>query len=69
MSYTESDLLNLKKAYARGVLEVREGNDWLKFQSMADMRRAIEDIEADLARNADNRAKPIGMRVTQVKRP
>lgn len=68
-SYTADDLANLKKAYARGVLEVREGNDWLKFQSAAAMRKAIEDIEAELAAEANNTSKPSGMRVTQVMRP
>ncbi len=46
---TQSDLDNLKKAYYRGVLRVREGNSWVEYQSLADMRIALQDAEAELS--------------------
>lgn len=48
MSYTHDDLAKLKKAYARGVLRVREGESWIEYQSMKEMLVAIERIEAEL---------------------
>lgn len=47
-TFTLDDLAALKKAYARGVLRVREGETWVEYQSMVQMRRAIADIEAEL---------------------
>ena len=44
------DLLNkLKTAYYTGVLKVREGDTWLEYNSMKEMRIAIADAEAELA--------------------
>lgn len=67
--YTQDDLNNLQKAYARGVLKVREGNDWVEYHSMAQMRQAIVDIKAELAAQSTGNEIPSGARVTVVKRP
>lgn len=65
--YTETDLANLKKAYASGVLQVRDGNDYVEYQSMHAMRIAIQDMEAELSKNSD-RGKPSGTRLVRVNR-
>lgn len=54
-------LEKLKKAYYSGVLEVREGDSWLRYQSASSMRRAIEDAENELSGGA-----PQGSRVVTV---
>lgn len=56
---TQTQLDELKKAYARGVLKIREGESWVEFQSMKEMRIAIKDIEAEISGN-----KPVGARLT-----
>lgn len=48
MSYTIEQLDNLKAAYASGVLKVRNGDDWVEYNSMREMRLAIIDMEADI---------------------
>jgi len=58
---TTSDLENLKKAYYRGVLKVREGDTWIEYQSMKDMRIAISDAEAEISNS-----KPSGSRIVTV---
>jgi hypothetical protein len=57
---TATDLDKLKKAYYRGVLKVREGDTWVEYQSMKDMRIAINDAEAELAN-----LKPTGARLVR----
>lgn len=47
-NFTQVQLAALKSAYASGVLEVWEGNTRIKYQSMADMRQAISDMEAEI---------------------
>lgn len=47
MSYTVEQLNNLKAAYASGVLKVRNGDDWVEYNSMRELRQAIIDMEAD----------------------
>lgn len=46
--YTADQLQRLKDAYARGVLEIREGDTWLKYNSMSEMRQAINDMESEI---------------------
>lgn len=55
---TADDLKELKTAYYRGVLKVREGDTWVEYQSMKDMRIAISDGERELAGS-----KPSGVRI------
>lgn len=58
---TQSDLDALKTAYYRGVLKVREGETWVEFQSMKEMRIAVQDAEVELANS-----KPSGSRIVVV---
>lgn len=55
--YTHEDLASLKKAYARGVLRVREGDTWVEYHSMREMRLAIQDIENELGVQHDQRPR------------
>lgn len=47
-NYTPQQLAKLKASYASGILQVREGDTWVQFQSLSEMRQAIKDIEAEL---------------------
>ncbi|AUR84115.1 head completion adaptor [Vibrio phage 1.049.O._10N.286.54.B5] len=67
MSFTTEQLTDLKAAYASGVLKVRNGDDWLEYNSMREMRLAIQDIEADIAAAAAG-GKPSGTRLVSVSR-
>lgn len=58
---TQNDLDELEKAYFRGILKVREGDTWVEYQSMKDMRIAIQDAKTTLAGG-----KPSGVRIVQV---
>jgi len=58
---TQAELDALKKSYHRGVLKVREGDTWVEYQSMKDMRIAIADAEAELSSS-----KPKGARLVRV---
>jgi hypothetical protein len=46
---TPTQLLNLESAYSRGVLEIREGDTWVKYQSMDSMAKAIKIAKAELS--------------------
>ena len=59
-TYTLDQLANLKKAYARGVLKIREGDTWIEYNSMSDLERAIKNIEAEL--NIERQSAPRGSR-------
>mgnify|MGYP000344920949 CR=1 FL=1 len=63
--YTIDQLNKLKAAYASGVLQVRDGNDYVEYQSMQQMRIAISDMEAELNVN-NNRNNPKGTRLVKV---
>ena len=49
MTWTQEDLDGLKKAYASGIYQVKHGDNLVTYASMADMKEAIEMIEAALA--------------------
>lgn len=67
MAYTQSQLDKLKAAYSSGVLQVRDGNDHIEYQNMAQMRIAIQEIEAEIAnQNNAGRGKPVGTRVVTI---
>lgn len=67
MSFTIIQLDALKAAYASGVLKVRNGDDWLEYNSMREMRLAIADIAAEIeAQNSGG--KPSGTRLVSVSR-
>lgn len=59
-TYTLDQLANLKKAYARGVLKIREGDTWVEYNSMSELERAITRIEAEL--NIERASAPRGSR-------
>lgn len=59
-TFTTDQLANLKKAYARGILRVREGDTWVEYQSMKDMRIAIANMESELG--IEHAGKPRGSR-------
>jgi hypothetical protein len=58
-TYTSQQLQDLKSAYARGILEVWEGETRVKFNTLSEMRQAIADIEAEIRRGGP---KPSGSR-------
>lgn len=58
---TQAELDRLKKAYRSGVLKIREGDTWIEYQSMRQMKLAIDDMEAELA----GYNKPRGTRVAR----
>lgn len=47
-NFTTEQLQKLKDAYARGVLEIREGDSWVKFNTLSAMREAIQVMESEL---------------------
>ena len=49
MSYTQSDLDRLKKAFASGVTEVTYHGKTTRFRSLNDLRRAIAEVEGYLS--------------------
>jgi hypothetical protein len=59
--FTELQLNDLKDAYARGVLKIREGDTWVEFQSMKEMSIAISEIEKSLSNT-----RPSGSRLVTV---
>ncbi len=66
MPYTQADLDRLKRAYARGVRSVRFGDHQLTFDSAADHRQKIADVERELAA-ADSRVRVRQIRVNAKK--
>lgn len=63
-NYTAEMLQGLREAYASGVFKVRNGDDWVEFQSMKQLRAAIIDIENDIK----NGPRPSGTRLVSVGR-
>lgn len=49
MSYTAEQVAALRAAIATGALEVQNGNERVKYQSLNDMRRLLAEMEASLA--------------------
>lgn len=66
-TFTLDQLANLKKAYARGVLRVRDGDQWIEYQTSDQMLKAIDRMEAELGVNGKSQA-PRGMRRTKFSR-
>ena len=63
--FTNEHLINLKEAYAMGVLKVRNGDDWIEYNSMRDIRIAIKDIEGSIAA-ANAGGRPSGTRLATI---
>lgn len=49
MAFTQAQLDALRAAYAAGVQTVKHGDNSVTYASMADLRAAIREIEAQLA--------------------
>ncbi|MEM1079229.1 MAG: hypothetical protein AAGI09_11925 [Pseudomonadota bacterium] len=49
MSYSQSDLAELKKHYAKGVSELTLNGERVRFRSLSEMREIIRDIEGQLS--------------------
>ena len=49
---TEKQLKQLKAAYASGVLRVRYGDTDVTYQSMTEMKKAINRLEKELGHNS-----------------
>ncbi|AUR86163.1 head completion adaptor [Vibrio phage 1.083.O._10N.286.52.B9] len=64
-AYTTDQLQVLKDAYASGVLKVRNGDDWVEYNSMRELRIAISDIETAIA-NVNNGGRPSGTRLATI---
>jgi hypothetical protein len=58
-TFTHEQLANLKKAYARGVMRVREEDTWVEYQSMRQMAQAIDRMEAELGIQHANRPRGV----------
>ena len=52
MTYTESDLLTLKKALANSERRVSFGDRSVEYRSIEELKSAIREVESDLARTA-----------------
>lgn len=60
MAYTQTDLDNLKAAYASGILEAEYAGKRTKFQTRADMRIIISEIEAELSPSTAPPGRTVG---------
>lgn len=49
MAWTQADLDGLKKAYASGIQQVKHGDNTVTYASMAEMKAAIDEIEASIS--------------------
>ena len=52
MIYTESDLITLKRALANSERRVSFGDRSVEYRSIDELKMAIREVEADLARTA-----------------
>ena len=66
MTYTESDLTTLKRALANSERRVSFGDRSVEYRSIEELKAAIREVEADLAR-ASGRRKARQIRVTTQK--
>ena len=66
MTYTETDLVTLKKALANSERRVSFGDRSVEYRSIEELKAAIREVEADLAR-ATGRRKSRQIRVTTQK--
>ena len=66
MTYTEADLVTLKRALANSERRVSFGDRSVEYRSIEELKAAIREVEADLAR-ASGRHKARQIRVTTQK--
>lgn len=57
-TYTEAQLTKLSSNYVSGIIEFRDGEQWVKFDSLKAMKVVIDEVRAELFPEAH--AKPIG---------
>jgi hypothetical protein len=57
---TLDQLNRLKESYASGILKIREGDTWVEYNSMKEMRIAIQEAEREMSSVA-----PKGTRLTK----
>ena len=55
---TQVQLNELEDAYSRGIMKIREGDTWVEYQSMKDMRIAINEMKRELFNST-----PVGTRL------
>jgi len=62
--YTLEELNKLKRNYARGAVKIREGDSWVEFGSLQEMKEVIDHMEIEIhsAASAASRLKPVGSR-------
>lgn len=63
-NFTQQQLQTLKDAYARGVLEIREADSWVKYNNLSELRQAIQIMESELTQGA----APRGSRFVSIKK-
>lgn len=61
----KTKLVDLEDAYYSGVLKVREGDTWVEYNSMSQMRIAIDKLELRIA-NFGKASRPMGTRLVRV---
>lgn len=66
MTYTETDLLELKKALKNSERRVSFGDRSVEYRSIEELKSAIREVEADLTR-ATGKRKSRQIRVTTQK--
>ena len=66
MTYTETDLLELKKALKNSKRRVSFGDRSVEYRSIEELKSAIREVEADLTR-ATGKRKSRQIRVTTQK--
>lgn len=59
INYSYEQLAKLKRMYAAGVTEAREGDTLIKFSSQSDLMKAIDRIETELGVQRDTRPRGV----------
>tara|TARA_R110002124_G_C8970366_1_gene514992 strand:+ start:3307 stop:3540 length:234 start_codon:yes stop_codon:yes gene_type:complete len=57
-AYKNESLTKLMNAYSQGIIEYRDGDQWVKYDSMAAMKIAIDNIRQEL--NTGYTTRPMG---------
>lgn len=65
MAYTQADIDRLQAALARGVTRARVGDEEVQYASMAEMRRQLGVMQAELTGQDRGRLQPQYPRTTR----
>lgn len=65
MTFSEDDLIPLKKALISGTKSVSIGDRTVTFQDISELKKLINDIEAKIAQDADPDVVPTQPRTIQ----